>query len=44
MIFEGPRLPAMILEGLCEILDRRRFASIAEAVGTETERWAAAGT
>jgi dihydroorotate dehydrogenase len=41
MIFEGPQLAKQVLSGLAGELDRRGFATVAEAVGTDTERWAA---
>jgi len=41
MVYAGPRLPARILAGLAERLDRERVASIADVVGSETDRWAA---
>jgi dihydroorotate dehydrogenase len=40
-VYGGPGLPADILAGLSRILDRRGLPSIAEAVGIETEKWAA---
>jgi dihydroorotate dehydrogenase len=40
MVYRGPGLPAEILRGLRAILDRRGLATIADALGTETERWA----
>ncbi len=43
MVYAGPRLPARILTGLAERLDREGMASIADVVGTETDRWAALG-
>ncbi|MCX5497818.1 quinone-dependent dihydroorotate dehydrogenase [Kaistia dalseonensis] len=41
MVYEGPGLPGAILAGLSRILDRRGLPSIADAVGIETEKWAA---
>jgi dihydroorotate dehydrogenase len=41
LVFKGPSLPRQILGGLDRILSERGFASIADAVGTETERFAA---
>jgi dihydroorotate dehydrogenase len=41
MVFEGPGLPARIVAGLARRLDREGMSSIAEAVGTATDRWAA---
>lgn len=41
LVYEGPGLVAEILRGLSHILDRRGLSSIADAVGIETERWAA---
>lgn len=40
LVYEGPGLVGDILAGLSRILDRRGIASIADAVGSETERWA----
>ncbi len=40
LIYKGPRLAARIVTGLGERLDREGMASIAEAVGSETDRWA----
>ncbi|MCX5568354.1 quinone-dependent dihydroorotate dehydrogenase [Kaistia nematophila] len=40
-VYGGPGLPASILAGLSRILDRRGMSSIADAVGIETEKWAA---
>ncbi len=40
MVYEGPGLPARILAGLAERLDREGAASIADVVGSETARWA----
>jgi dihydroorotate dehydrogenase len=44
MIYEGPGLPARILAGLAARLDREGIASIAEVVGSETDRWAGLAT
>jgi dihydroorotate dehydrogenase len=44
MIYEGPGLPARILAGLAARLDREGIASIAEVVGSETDRWASLAT
>ena len=41
LVYQGPGLPGTILAGLSRLLDRRGLASIADAVGIETERWAA---
>jgi len=35
LIYRGPRLPVEIAEGLLRILDRRGFATIADAVGSD---------
>ncbi len=43
MVFEGPDLPARIVEGLIRRLDRERVKSFADVVGSETDRWAAVG-
>jgi len=40
-VYGGPGLPAAMLGGLSRILDRRGLSSIADAVGIETEKWAA---
>ncbi len=40
MVYEGPRLPARIVAGLAERLDREGVADIGAIVGSETERWA----
>jgi len=42
LIFEGPGLPARVLNELVGYLDRHRFPSIADAVGVDTDLWAAA--
>lgn len=41
LVYEGPGLVGRILEGLSRELDRRRLASIGDAVGIEAEAWAA---
>jgi len=43
LVYQGPGLVGEILAGLSRILDRRGLASIADAVGIETEKWAAGG-
>jgi dihydroorotate dehydrogenase len=43
LIFNGPGLPRAILAGLSRILRERGFASIADAVGCETEKTASGG-
>jgi dihydroorotate dehydrogenase len=40
LVYEGPMLVRAILRGLSAELDRRGLASIADAVGTETDHWA----
>jgi dihydroorotate dehydrogenase len=40
-IYGGPGLAGEINTGLAELLARKGFRSVAEAVGTEVERWAA---
>lgn len=40
LVYRGPGLPGEILRGLSRILERRGIRSIAEAVGSERERWA----
>ncbi len=40
MIYRGPGLLAEILDGLPRLLSERGFGTIAEAVATETEKWA----
>ena len=42
LVYRGPGLVGEILAGLSRILDRRGLASIADAVGSERERWARA--
>jgi dihydroorotate dehydrogenase len=42
LIFEGPGLPARILAGLTRLLERQGFATIADLVGSDVERWAKA--
>ena len=39
LIYEGPGLPMRILSGLAQLLDRTGFATVAELVGSDTERW-----
>jgi dihydroorotate dehydrogenase len=41
MVYRGPGLPACILRDLIRMLESRGLASIADAVGLETDRWAA---
>jgi dihydroorotate dehydrogenase len=41
MVYEGPGLPARIVAGLQQRLDREGIASISEIVGSEADRWAA---
>src|SRR6185503_6989220 len=41
MVYRGPGLPARIHRDLARMLDRRGLTSIADAVGIETDRWAA---
>jgi dihydroorotate dehydrogenase len=41
MIYEGPGLPGAILSGLLRIIAAKGFATIGDAVGSETERCAA---
>ncbi|MBB3933440.1 dihydroorotate dehydrogenase [Kaistia hirudinis] len=40
LVYGGPGLVGEILTGLSRILDRRGLASIADAVGLETDKWA----
>ena len=42
IVFEGLGLPARIVAGLADRLDREGVANIGEIVGSETERWAKA--
>lgn len=42
MIFEGPGLPAQILAELPGLLERTGFATIADVVGSDVDRWAEA--
>lgn len=42
MIFEGPGLPAQILAKLPGLLERTGFATIADLVGSDVDRWAEA--
>ncbi|WP_373357086.1 quinone-dependent dihydroorotate dehydrogenase [Pseudoroseicyclus sp. CXY001] len=39
LVFQGLNLPGEILEGLDALLARDGFANVAEAVGTDRERW-----
>lgn len=39
LIYEGPCLPAKIVEGLLEHLEKNKIASINELVGTKTDDW-----
>ena len=39
-IYEGPALPAAIVRGLSDQLDRESLTSIAQAKGRTTEAWA----
>lgn len=41
-IYEGPGLPRRILSGLPKLIERTGFATIAELVGSDAERWAKA--
>jgi dihydroorotate dehydrogenase len=42
LVYRGPGLAAEIVAGLAQKLDLSGFAGIADAVGTEAERWSAA--
>lgn len=42
LIYEGPGLPAQILTGLIRLIERQGFASVADVVGTDVDRWAKA--
>jgi dihydroorotate dehydrogenase len=44
LIYEGPGLPARILTELPELLERTGFKTIADLVGSDTDRWAKART
>jgi dihydroorotate dehydrogenase len=39
LIYEGPGLPARILAEFPSLLDRTGFATIADLVGSDTDRW-----
>ena len=42
LIYEGPGLPVRILSGLLELVERNGFGSVADIVGSDTERWVTA--
>jgi dihydroorotate dehydrogenase len=42
LVFEGPGLPVRILTGLLRLMERQGFATIADLVGSDVERWAKA--
>lgn len=42
LIYEGPGLPARILSGLVQLLERTGFESVADLVGSDTDRWVTA--
>jgi dihydroorotate dehydrogenase len=42
LVYEGPGLPAQILTGLIRLIERQGFASVADVVGTDVDRWAKA--
>jgi len=39
LIYEGPGLPARILSGLARLVERQGFATVADVVGSDMERW-----
>jgi len=41
MVFEGPGLPARVLAGLADRMQREGVGSISDIVGTETDAWRA---
>lgn len=42
LVYVGPTLPADIVGGLGRLLDAHRFATVAEAIGTDADHWASA--
>jgi dihydroorotate dehydrogenase len=39
LVYEGPGLPAQILTGLMRLMERQGFATLADIVGSDVERW-----
>ena len=39
LVYEGPGLPAQILIGLMRLMERQGFATLADIVGSDVERW-----
>ena len=39
LIYQGPKLAAEIVEGLARLVERKGFKSVADATGSELDRW-----